>query len=214
MVSKENVSVIVIGAGISGFTCATKLIENGFKEIKILEAEDRIGGRIFTTSFGGGLIDLGAQWCHGVNGNIVHELAGSDSFAETKMDFSKMTFLRSNGSEGIDERNCENLMKLCDKILESLKMETNGKVDDLLTKKFVEALEQDELKTVDKVLSREVLENFKKRESSYLGCEELSKVSIDGFSMFRDCDGPTWLNWRGKGYKTVFDLVLVRITRS
>jgi spermine oxidase len=204
----EEMSVVIVGCGISGFTCATKLIEFGFKNVKILEAEDRIGGRIFTTEFAGGLIDLGAQWCHGVDGNVVHELAGEDSFAETKMDFSKMTFTRSDGSE-VDKESCRRLMELCDGILERLKDETSGTVDEILTKKFNEALETEEFQAIDRVLAQEVLDNFKKRESSYCGCENLSKLEVGGFSKFRDCNGPTWLNWKGKGYKPVFDLVLV-----
>lgn len=58
----QNVRVIVIGAGISGISCATKLIENGFKNIRILEAENRLGGRVNTTPFANSVIDMGAQW--------------------------------------------------------------------------------------------------------------------------------------------------------
>lgn len=56
---KENISIIIIGSGISGFTAAVKLIESGFSEVIVLEAGDRIGGRIHTTEFADGLIDLG-----------------------------------------------------------------------------------------------------------------------------------------------------------
>lgn len=208
MSTKNDVAVVIIGAGISGFTCATKLIENGFTDVKVVEAEDRIGGRIFTTSFSDGLIDLGAQWCHGIDGNIVYQLAGSDSFLETRIDFSNMTFTRSNGTE-VDEKVCAQLMKLCDEILDSLKLEKSGNVDEFLSQKFVEMMTEDEFKHVDKHLGQEVLSNFKKRESSYCGCEDLKKISIDGFTKFKDCEGPTWLNWKGKGYKTIFNFVLV-----
>jgi len=204
----QNSSIAIIGAGISGFACASKLIENGYKNIKILEAEDRIGGRIFTTEFADGLIDLGAQWCHGIDGNIVHQLAGANSFAETRMDFSNMLFTRSDGVV-TDNKSCEALMHLCDKVLADLKGETNGTVDELLTRKFLKALEADEFTGTDKVLAQQVLNNFKKRESSYCGCENLSEITIQGFQSFRDCDGPTWLNWKGKGYKTIFDCVAV-----
>lgn len=213
MTSKENVSIIVIGAGISGFTCAAKLIESGFSDVKVLEAEDRIGGRIYTTTFGDGLIDLGAQWCHGVEGNVVHELAGSESFSETKIDFSRMTFSRSSGDK-VDGNSCEKVMKLCGGIFESLNENTSGTVDEFLNEKFFISLELNEFENIDKVLAREVLENFKKRECSYLGCEELSNVSVDGFLKFKDCVGPTWLNWKGKGYKTIFDIVLVILSNS
>lgn len=41
-----NHNIFIIGAGISGMTCAEKLVENNFKQINLLEASDRIGGRL------------------------------------------------------------------------------------------------------------------------------------------------------------------------
>lgn len=58
----QNARVIVVGAGISGISAASKLIENGFKNLTILEAENRIGGRVCTVPFGDNVLDLGAQW--------------------------------------------------------------------------------------------------------------------------------------------------------
>lgn len=58
----QNVRVIVIGAGISGISCATKLIENGFRNIRILEAENRLGGRVHTVPFASSVVDMGGQW--------------------------------------------------------------------------------------------------------------------------------------------------------
>jgi len=46
-------TVIIIGAGISGIAAATKLLKNKFNNFIILEAENRIGGRIQTLPFGG-----------------------------------------------------------------------------------------------------------------------------------------------------------------
>lgn len=40
--------VIVIGAGASGIAAATRLFERGIKNILVLEAENRIGGRVHT----------------------------------------------------------------------------------------------------------------------------------------------------------------------
>lgn len=54
--------IIIIGAGASGFAVASKLISNGFKNVIILEAEQRIGGRIHTIPFGDGILEMGAHW--------------------------------------------------------------------------------------------------------------------------------------------------------
>lgn len=54
--------VIIVGAGAAGFAAASKLISHGFQNVLILEAEQRIGGRINTIPFGTGVLDIGAQW--------------------------------------------------------------------------------------------------------------------------------------------------------
>ncbi|MEO0398995.1 MAG: FAD-dependent oxidoreductase [Pseudomonadota bacterium] len=66
--------VIVIGAGISGAKAARDLVDAGF-EVVVLEARDRIGGRIWTNRDLGVPMDLGASWIHGARGNPVHALA-------------------------------------------------------------------------------------------------------------------------------------------
>lgn len=54
--------IFIIGAGASGVAAATKLVSNGFEHVTILEAGDRIGGRINTIPFGANVVDMGAQW--------------------------------------------------------------------------------------------------------------------------------------------------------
>jgi monoamine oxidase len=59
--------VIVIGAGAAGMAAAVELAAAGFS-VSILEARDRIGGRIFTQrdrSFDAP-IELGAEFIHGM----------------------------------------------------------------------------------------------------------------------------------------------------
>jgi len=43
--SSSTTHVCIVGAGISGLRCADVLLSNGF-EVTILEARDRIGGRV------------------------------------------------------------------------------------------------------------------------------------------------------------------------
>ena len=63
---------IIIGAGVAGLTIASKLQNNDYI---ILEARERIGGRVFTNDKN---IDAGAAWVHGVCDNPLTELLSSD----------------------------------------------------------------------------------------------------------------------------------------
>jgi monoamine oxidase len=67
-------TVVVVGAGMAGLAAATNLAKAGYRVI-VLEARDRIGGRMRTDRSLGCAVDLGASWIHGVKGNPLVELA-------------------------------------------------------------------------------------------------------------------------------------------
>jgi monoamine oxidase len=56
--------VVVIGAGMAGLTAARALAEAG-RKVLVVEAQDRIGGRIWTRHIGEEAIELGAEFIHG-----------------------------------------------------------------------------------------------------------------------------------------------------
>ncbi len=85
--------IVVIGAGMAGIAAAHRLKMAGCN-VSILEARDRIGGRIWTDSSLGLPVDLGAGWIHKATGNPLTTLAESyglqlvntDAFREVAFD--------------------------------------------------------------------------------------------------------------------------------
>lgn len=67
-------TVVIVGAGISGLIAAKKLKDNGFNVV-VLEAQNKVGGRLRTNRSLGLAFDEGASWIHGVNGNPITTLA-------------------------------------------------------------------------------------------------------------------------------------------
>lgn len=74
--------VLIIGAGMAGLSAANHLSKNGCNDFKILEARNRIGGRIIQIDIGSQKVELGANWIHGVLGNPIYELAMSNGLID------------------------------------------------------------------------------------------------------------------------------------
>ena len=68
--------VIVIGAGVAGLAAAVKLTRSGVN-VHILEAQNRIGGRIHTVHESGLAIELGAEFVHGKSRELWDLIGGS-----------------------------------------------------------------------------------------------------------------------------------------
>ncbi len=69
-----HLDTLVVGAGVSGLTAARLLAAAG-QRVVVLEARDRVGGRVWTDRTSGRSIDCGASWIHGVTENPVADAA-------------------------------------------------------------------------------------------------------------------------------------------
>jgi len=66
--------VVIVGAGVAGLRAAQVLQQSG-RRVLLLEARNRIGGRIWTEHRDGQPFDLGASWIHGARGNPITAIA-------------------------------------------------------------------------------------------------------------------------------------------
>ena len=84
---RQKERILIIGAGAAGLQSAYTLVtQYGYTDVAILEARDRIGGRIHTWQAPANfpaLVDLGAAWVHGTDpfpmaNPMLHYINGQD----------------------------------------------------------------------------------------------------------------------------------------
>jgi monoamine oxidase len=62
MSERIDVDVVVVGAGLAGLTAALRLVEAG-REVLVVEARDRVGGRLLNHTLSDGtVVEVGGQW--------------------------------------------------------------------------------------------------------------------------------------------------------
>jgi len=169
--TRHTARIVIIGSGPAGIAAGTRLLEQGFKDVRILEAENRIGGRINTIPFADNVVDLGAQWCHGETGNVVYERVKDLNIVEKTGDIDNtVRFIRSNKEQLTDEL-VKILRPIADNALPDDSVEYEGSLGDYVTHKFWR--EVDKLPNVDRKIASELFEQFKKYECSYEGSDNL-----------------------------------------
>ncbi len=94
--------VVVYGAGMAGIAAARELQAKGLSVV-LLEARDRIGGRICTqpitingTTFAA---ELGASWIHGTTHNPVAAMSDAAGIVRVATDMSKVAVFKAPGAQ-------------------------------------------------------------------------------------------------------------------
>jgi monoamine oxidase len=81
----DSFDTIVVGAGVAGLTAA-RLLAGAGRQVVVLEARDRVGGRVWTDRGDGLATDLGASWIHGITGSPV--AAAAEAFGMRTVEFT------------------------------------------------------------------------------------------------------------------------------
>lgn len=101
--SSSALDVVVIGAGAAGLAAAAELARAGVR-VAVVEARERIGGRVWTRRDAAGLaLDMGAAWIHGATpANPVAALAQRFGAATLPSNYANLLIYDAAGR--IDER--------------------------------------------------------------------------------------------------------------
>lgn len=102
--------MIVVGGGVSGLSTVYHLLEKGFVgRIALLEARDRLGGRIWTskTKINEEKIEFGANWIHGIIGNPVYSILCKKGIVEaSEEDDAENYHIRARSIDGKEVDTC------------------------------------------------------------------------------------------------------------
>ena len=93
----SEVDVAVIGAGAAGIAAARRLVEAGNVAALVIEARERPGGRAWTIDVDGIPMDLGCEWLHSADRNVLTLLAKQLGFAINERRPDWTTRLRFSG---------------------------------------------------------------------------------------------------------------------
>ncbi|EDW79266.1 uncharacterized protein Dwil_GK19151 [Drosophila willistoni] len=202
--TRKSVRIVIVGAGASGIAAATRLLEKGFRNVLLLEAESRVGGRIQTLPFADNVVDLGAQWCHGEQDNAVYSLVKNTNLTDgTGNYFKDVKNIRSD-KEIVNDEEASALKRFLTNSLPKETEEYKGSVGQCLAENYCRGADQ--LK--DPKLAQEILECFKRSQSSLVGSDNLDEVSGRTHLEYKPCDGDQLIHWHDKGFYRFLQLLM------
>ncbi|XP_054717493.1 spermine oxidase-like, partial [Uloborus diversus] len=195
--SKISYKVIIIGGGIAGISAAHHLVKNGETDFKLLEARNRLGGRIISIPMGNDCVDLGASWIHGVLGNPVYELAVSNGLINLTNEQEPHTIVATT-EDGkrvpisvIEEvynayfwfsKRCEEYFLL--HLHTPPNVDSVGKHLELDISAYLQQYQDD-----DACVRRMVFDHLLNRETCITGCHSMEETGLSDFGSYTELPG-------------------------
>lgn len=173
--SHTHNTVIVVGAGMAGLTAARTLAKAGYS-VTVLEAANRIGGRIHTVREGSEIIELGAEFVHGKPPELCRliEEAGLETY---EIDGATLSF---EGGTLTDHDEMQESVS----ILEKLESRTGPDIT------FAEYLKQHPVPDEQRLATIGFVEGFNAADHRIIGVDSLAlqqaaEDEIEGRRLFR-----------------------------
>jgi monoamine oxidase len=94
----SEIDVAVIGAGSAGIAAGRRLAQAPGVSVLVLEARERVGGRAWTVEKNGYPLDLGGEWLHSADRNVLVGIAGGLGFEIYRRRPEWTTRLRNSGA--------------------------------------------------------------------------------------------------------------------
>ncbi len=173
--------VVVVGAGLAGLGAARVLKGRGI-DVVLLEARERIGGRVHTVERFGTKIDLGASWIHDSRGNPLTEVARRAGLQTVPTDYEAV-LARFAGGEPVGAGQLERVLATYESIQSSLYRRARRSPRSPLAPALQAELSRRRLSTGD----REVLDWVLGVEIPLDLAAEPGALSLDGYY-----EGETW----------------------
>ncbi|XP_063904991.1 spermine oxidase-like [Zophobas morio] len=209
-VSAKSPPIIIIGAGSAGIAAAARLFENNYTNVKILEAENRIGGRIRSVFFGEAFVDLGAESCHGTKDNVVYDLV-KDFNILRHSDASNAVYYSSKKT--ITREFGEEIISLIDSVYgpDGHRNVVEGRsLGWYCMKKYNSTIYDKYQKNPDKLeVAKSSMDLLRHIVLDYEGA--FSWFDPSAKSDYTDCEGDKQLKWNGMGYETILDILMKKI---
>ncbi|KAI5636665.1 flavin containing amine oxidoreductase domain-containing protein [Phthorimaea operculella] len=198
----EEYDTIVVGMGAAGAVAASTLARAG-KRVLALEAQDRIGGRVYTVPFGDGIVEVGAEWIHGIEDSRTYRIAMENNITivPQTLDFHLM---KSDGTPA--PKNINDLMSLAFDFLED-NAEKPEPLSDFITKKLMDHLNKNAPDVAqDQTLVKAILRYLSLMIEGYEAAN--CWKDLNARTTFISLEGHQHMSWHRNGYMTFFDLIL------
>ncbi len=178
--------VLVLGAGMAGLAAARDLVASGF-QVTVLEARERVGGRVWTDRSLGSPVDMGASWIEGTKENPIAALAKECKARTFDTDEGDVDLRDYDGSR-VPEAQVEQIEKDGEELMEAL-FEAAEEADKgrSLQEGLDELLEDEELDPLERRALAWVIQNE-------IVCDvaaETSQISLKGYGDDDAFDGPS-----------------------